>query len=157
MKRSGFTMIELIFVIVILGILAAVAIPRLAATRDDAKISKGASEASTALTDIGAYFTSKGMFAKPVDMTNVPINGTAEMNTTQNYPMTAYPCIKFESVASITGGTMDTINLQYVNSTDTICKGVAIAAHDLFGQAAGWTAGADVNKTHKFGGTNVTF
>ena len=38
MKRSGFTMIVLIFVIVILGILATVAIPRLAATRDDAKV-----------------------------------------------------------------------------------------------------------------------
>ncbi len=34
-------MLEIIFVIVILGILAAVAIPRFAATRDDADISKG--------------------------------------------------------------------------------------------------------------------
>ncbi|MDD7090198.1 prepilin-type N-terminal cleavage/methylation domain-containing protein [Campylobacter sp.] len=32
--KKGFTMIELIFVIVILGILASVAIPRLAATRE---------------------------------------------------------------------------------------------------------------------------
>ena len=36
--KKAFTMIELIFVIVILGILAGVAIPRLAATREDAEI-----------------------------------------------------------------------------------------------------------------------
>jgi len=35
--RSGFTMIELIFVIVIIGILSSVAIPKLAASRDDAE------------------------------------------------------------------------------------------------------------------------
>jgi general secretion pathway protein G len=44
MKRNAFTMIELVFVIVVLGILAAIAIPRLAATRDDAQIVKGRSD-----------------------------------------------------------------------------------------------------------------
>jgi len=40
-------MIELVFVIVVLGILAAVAIPRLAATRDDAVLVKGKSQVSS--------------------------------------------------------------------------------------------------------------
>ncbi len=41
MKRQAFTMVEIIFVIVILGILAAIAVPKFAATRDDADITKG--------------------------------------------------------------------------------------------------------------------
>jgi len=39
-NKKAFTMIELVFVIVIIGILAAVAVPRLSATRDDAIITK---------------------------------------------------------------------------------------------------------------------
>jgi len=42
--RNGFTMIELIFVIVVLGILSAVAIPKFAATRTDAEIAKARSD-----------------------------------------------------------------------------------------------------------------
>jgi general secretion pathway protein G len=50
MKRA-FTMIELVFVIVVIGILASIAIPKLAATRDDAEITK-------AIATIGAVKSS---------------------------------------------------------------------------------------------------
>ena len=39
-QRKAFTMLELTFVIVVIGILSAIAIPRFAATRDDAIITK---------------------------------------------------------------------------------------------------------------------
>ena len=45
--QSAFTMIELIFVIVILGILASVAIPKFAVSRDDALMAKGKADIAT--------------------------------------------------------------------------------------------------------------
>lgn len=46
-SKYAFTMIEMVFVIVVLGILAAIALPRLAATRDDATITKGRAEVAS--------------------------------------------------------------------------------------------------------------
>ena len=42
--KKAFTMIELVFVIVVIGILASIAVPKFAATRDDAIISKARSD-----------------------------------------------------------------------------------------------------------------
>ena len=69
-------MIELIFVIVILGILASVAIPRLAATRTDAEIATTVSNIRTLISDLSSYYVVKGEFgnAKWGDVTNVPIH-----------------------------------------------------------------------------------
>ena len=57
--NKAFTMIELIFVIVIIGILAAVAIPKLSVARDDAKLANEIVNARTCYSDMQAYYTSK--------------------------------------------------------------------------------------------------
>ena len=43
-SKNAFSMIELVFVIVVLGILAAIAVPKFSATRTDAQIAKGRSD-----------------------------------------------------------------------------------------------------------------
>ena len=50
--KNAFTMIELVFVIVVLGILAGIAIPKFAATRTDAVIVSGRSDVASIRTAI---------------------------------------------------------------------------------------------------------
>lgn len=68
MVKKAFTMIEPIFVIVIIGILAVVVISKISATRDDAKLTKVMSEITVAIQDINAYYVSQGKLA--LDTTN---------------------------------------------------------------------------------------
>lgn len=64
MRKSGFSMIELVFVIVILGVLAAVAVPKFASTRTDAQVAMARSDIATILKSVPAR-----VFAENIDTT----------------------------------------------------------------------------------------
>jgi len=58
--KKAFTMVELIFIIVIIGILASFALPRLSATRDDALVAKNSEYIMGIMTEISTYSTANG-------------------------------------------------------------------------------------------------
>lgn len=152
MKRSGFTMIELIFVIVILGILAAVAIPRLAATRDDAKISKIATDTSTLVSDISAYYTGKGTMDAWGTMSNVKVYSNATLSADANESNTSAPVYMGDtstgtacfSITRTANGDGITVANSGTPAAGSVCEGAQTAAKSLV-------------KLHQFGGNKVSF
>ena len=125
--KKGFTMIELIFVIVILGVLASVAIPRLAATRDDAEVAKAATNLTTAVSDITAYYTAKGKFesgaqAKFQNITNALKNdGTLIVKGDKTCATVKLPTNAIGNGAATT--TSDKVELTITfTDADPVCK-----------------------------------
>ena len=89
--KKGFTMIELIFVIVILGILASVAIPRLAGTRTDAEVATAVANLRTILSDASGYYVARGTFGTTTwqQLTSVPLDGATNAAATTGTTATA--------------------------------------------------------------------
>lgn len=172
MKRSGFTMIELIFVIVILGILAAVAIPKLSATRDDAKIAKLSSDGATFMSDVGAYYTSKGSFATGGtgaggvatigDVSNVAFGTTAAPVPATTLITSSSPaltltdgsniCVTFSTTTAQAADGNITVTPSTAGNTG-ICGGVRSAL--VKSNILGGTQAAPAAKTVSFGSSGV--
>ena len=109
--KKAFTIIELVFVIVILGTLAAVIIPKLNATRDDAELAKAASNISTIIGDLASYYTSRGELSNDLkSMTNVLLDNQ------NNFSIKNKTCLKFILNNS-------SITIQAINENDElVCK-----------------------------------
>jgi general secretion pathway protein G len=134
MKRAGFTMIELIFVIVILGILAAVAIPKLAATRNDAKIASEVTSMAQALQNLGAEYTAQGAFT----------------NYTAADANSAIHCADFNA----TNDGNVTLTMKTTAPTDGTCPTPVLTGVTTKAKANG-LVNASGTKTYQFGGTGV--
>ncbi|PSM51820.1 putative type II secretion system protein [Campylobacter blaseri] len=122
--KKAFTMIELIFVIVILGILAAVVIPRLAVARDDAKISKFSQNLSMTITDCISFYISQGKYDKDISkMTNVDV--VNKKDYTAELAMNDVSCVKIvlynenDTKNGINKGSLEVIP---INKDNVICK-----------------------------------
>ena len=147
--KKGFTMIELIFVIVILGILAAVAIPRLAATRVDAEIAKVATNIQTLISDLGAYYTSQGKFTtKTID--GKPLDLSAMTNVSNPVKAKTDNCLEVKAPATAT-------DLAGAIEVEVGTTGLCNKVWELPGlkSVKGWLTTND-NKTYlKFGGIGI--
>jgi len=144
--RSAFTMIELVFVIVILGILASVAIPKMVATRDDAEVAAGLQRLTGMITDIGGYYTSHGVFAEVEKMThekllknNLTVFDGNLTNKTAYFGNTA----RTKKCIAVTIDDMNgTLDLTATSDGSSYCDSMIAQAKNLLGK-------------HQFGGSAV--
>ncbi|EKA7225153.1 prepilin-type N-terminal cleavage/methylation domain-containing protein [Campylobacter jejuni] len=87
--RKAFTILELVFVIVILGILAAIALPKMSSSKDEAEVSKSLNNLKTLINDISIYTLKNDHLSSIKTMSNVSgvenvdlgnFNGIKEVN-----------------------------------------------------------------------------
>ena len=78
--RAGWTMIELIFILIVIGILASIAIAKLSSTRDDAKLSTTVSNMNICIKDAYNHYT-----ATHQDYTQTDHSYACDLNNTECY------------------------------------------------------------------------
>lgn len=84
-KSKGFTLVELLIVVIILAVLAAIVVPQFSANTDDAKLASSKSNLSAVRSAIDFYYQQHGHYPGGVATGNGPtcngVGGSAALNT----------------------------------------------------------------------------
>ena len=108
--RSGFTLIELMVVIIILGILAAIAIPKYMVARDRARATEAIQEIGVLAGEIQAQYQITDAYA--TDLTKIGYGNSSFTNANFSYSLTGNANDATIMATSLTGGTKnETITL----------------------------------------------
>ncbi len=149
--QKAFTMIELIFTIVIIGVLASVSILKLAASRDDASASICINEVGQILHEVGNSYRKNGYLKFKTmsidEMTNVQTevgsgeDGIIEPGTTQvDTTGVTYSC-DGEAIAKVVGESNETVyNIVIYDQDPTqsiIAQKAAIALRKIYSYDTG--------------------
>ncbi|MCP4046388.1 MAG: pilin [Gammaproteobacteria bacterium] len=132
--QQGFTLIELMIVVAIIGILAAVAIPAYQDYTIRAKVTEGLNLASSAKTAVSETFLSSGA---------LPSNNTVA-------GMAVAASIKGNNVSGIAVGVGGVITVTYSNDTNIQGNNIVLTPNTASGGSIIWICtGGDVNDKYR--------
>ena len=119
-KQQGFTLIELMIVVAIIGILAAIALPAYQDYTKRAKVSEGLSLAAGAKTSVVEYFASVGSFPSTNSSAGLPTNTDISGNSVTSVTISGAGIITVIFDAAVYTGGAGTIVLTPNDNTGSV-------------------------------------
>jgi general secretion pathway protein G len=131
--KSAFSLLELIFAIVILGIVASFAVPKYMDTKDSALVSTLKRDVSTAISSIQSYYLLNQKITKISDAMSV---NSTNWTSTDTKISDKNACLSLEIITADTGSktlvlTMDDKNTNNI-CVKLIASGLATTTYELY-------------------------